>query len=97
MKKYWIWYYGEFFGVLYWTESESEEREIERSGNAERITRRQAEHMCARERQKRKRIPMLAEYGATVIIPWSIAKDDLSWHLNNKVERVDTYHVVFKD
>ena len=75
MKRYYAKYYLDFSNTynLAYAETESEEKQAKEQGY-ERITRKEAEHLCALENQRRKDDPAFSHYADTVILP--IGYDD---------------------
>ena len=75
MRKYFV-KYGEFrntYAVCY-TENESEETQAIEQG-MERISRKEAIGLCARESERRKENPAFAGYASDVILPFGYDGD----------------------
>lgn len=68
-KKYFISYYRGFSNTynLYWTDCEEMEKKL--PSNAERISRKEAIHLCAVENQRRKCDKSFTFYADTAIYP----------------------------
>lgn len=85
MRKYFV-KYGEFrntYAVCY-VENESEEAQaIEQE--MERITRKEAEMLCARERERRKENPAFAGYAPDIILPFGYDGD---WQNDGNMEKI---------
>ena len=85
MRKYFV-KYGEFrntYSVCY-TENESEETQAVEQG-MERITRKEAEMLCARESTRRKEDPAFSGYASDVILPFGYAGD---WRNDGNMEKI---------
>lgn len=81
MKKYFV-RYGNFGNVysLVWTEDEKTEKVVLSHG-FERITRKQAEKLCALENYRRKHDSAFSGYASSVILPYDIDTDDAAYYL----------------
>lgn len=75
MKRYYVKYYLDFSNTynLAYTETEAEEKQAKEQGY-DRITRKEAERLCALENQRRKQDPAFAYHADAVILP--IGYDD---------------------
>lgn len=90
MKRYCVKYYLDFSNTynLAYTEIEAEEKQAKEQGY-ERITRKEAERLCAQEIQRRKQDPAFAYSADSVILP--IGYDD-DWR-NDRRMVLDGYIV----
>lgn len=90
MKRYYVKYYLNFSNTynLAYAETEAEEKQAKEQGY-ERITRKEAERLCAQENQRRKDDPAFAYSADTVILP--IGYDD-DWR-NDRHMALDGYIV----
>ena len=85
MRKYFV-KYGEFantYSVCY-TENESEETQAIERG-MERITRKEAERLCARESERRKENPAFSGYASDVILPFGYDGD---WRNDRRLGKI---------
>ena len=85
MRKYFV-KYGEFvntYSVCY-SENESEEAQALELG-MERITRKEAEMLCTRESERRKKNPTFAGYASDVILPFGYDGD---WRNDRSLEKI---------
>ena len=85
MRKYFV-QYGEFtntYRVCY-TENESEEKKAIERG-MERITRKEAIKLCARETERRKENPAFSGYASNVILPIGYDGD---WRNDISLEKI---------
>lgn len=69
MKKFYVWF-GDFSNIydLVWAETPEQVEEAENNGY-ERITRKEAENLCAEENRRRKENPSFSGYASNVIYP----------------------------
>ena len=69
MKKFYV-HYGDFANTyrLAWAETPEQVEEAEKRGY-ERITRKEAENLCAEENRRRKENPSFSGYADNVILP----------------------------
>lgn len=69
MKKFYVWF-GDFSNIydLVWAETPEQAEEAENNGY-ERITRKEAENLCAQENRRRKENPSFSGYASNVIYP----------------------------
>lgn len=85
MRKYFV-KYGDFantYSVCY-TENESEEVQAVKQG-MERISRKEAVALCARESTRRKENPAFASYASDVILPFGYDGD---WRNDKYMEKI---------
>ena len=70
MKRYYVQYYARFANTynLAYAETEAEAEQAEQQGY-ERITRKEAEHLCSVENQRRKYDQAFSYYAPTIILP----------------------------
>ncbi|MEG2679413.1 MAG: hypothetical protein RR949_05680 [Oscillospiraceae bacterium] len=85
MKKYYICYWNDFGNTynLYSVESSADAAALEKLGDCERITLKEARRVISQERDARKYDSAFSGYGATQIIPASIAANPVlleRWH-----------------
>lgn len=69
MKKFYVWF-GDFSNIydIVWAETPEQVEEAENNGY-ERITRKEAESLCAEENRRRKENPSFSGYASNVIYP----------------------------
>lgn len=85
MRKYFV-KYGDFantYSVCY-TENESEEVQAVKQG-MERISRKEAVALCARESTRRKEDPAFSGYASDVILPFGYDND---WRNDRNMEKI---------
>ena len=93
MKQYYVRYYKDFGNTynLAWAETPEQIKAAENAGY-EKITRREAEKLCAEENGRRKSDAAFSGYADNVIIPIECARDD--WQNDSRFEK-DGY-IVYK-
>lgn len=82
MKKFYV-HYGDFANTyrLVWAETPEQVEEAENNGY-ERITRKEAENLCAEENRRRKENPSFSGYASNVIYPVEYVDN---WENNEKM------------
>lgn len=99
MKKYYVNYYNGFSNCydLMWAETSEQTKKAEENGY-ERITRRQAEKLCAAENDRRKYDLIAAGYAANVIYPmdWDSERYCGNWTNDSRLIK-DGYTIIYKN
>lgn len=92
MKKYYVHYWNNFANTynLYWAETSEQIKEAERNGY-ERITRKEAERLCANENYRRKTDYNFSGYASAVILPINYDGD---W-INDRRMYKDGYMILY--
>ena len=93
MKQYYVRYYKDFGNTynLAWAETPDQIKMAEDAGY-QKITRREAEKLCAAENDRRKHDQSFSGYADNVILPIECARDD--WRDDRRFEK-DGY-IVYK-
>lgn len=93
-KKYYVWY-GNFGNVynLYWAET-AEQIKLAKESGYTRITRRQAEKLCAEENNRRNHDSYFSGYADNLIYPIDYEGIHAKWDLSNQRGVVQNGYVV---